>query len=570
MDMAQVRRNLPAMLPIKKRFSAGLASGLLLLSACEQRADSDAATGGTIVVAVAADVDALIPPLVASIQGRQVSDLIFDRLADIGDSLNTTGDYGFRPRLAERWMWSRDSLQITFSLNPLARWHDGRPVTARDVKFTHQLFQDPEVAAPMAALLVNIDSVSAPDSLTAIFWFGARSPRQFFDAVYNLLIVPEHLLGSAPRSQLRATPFARSPVGSGRFRFSRWDPAVSLEVVADTNNYAGRAKLDRVIWTVSPDFTTASTKLLAGEADVFEAVRPEMIPEIQKNPTLRLVTYPGLDYGFLQFNLRDPRRRTVPHALFGDPRMRVAMSMALDRASMVRNVFDTLALVAIGPTVRGYLGADENLPRIDYDTAGANRLLDSLGWTRGPNGMRARAGRPLGFTIVTPTSSRNRARMAVLIQEQLRGVGIAVEIVSLDNAAFLTRMRDRSFDAALGGWHLDPAPGIRQTWGTAGSRAPGGTNFGSYESAEFDLHVDSALSVMDHATAHAHMRRAYEVIIRDAPAVWLYEPLSTLALHSRIRPAALRRDAWWAHLADWTIDPGARLPRDNIGPPPSQ
>ena len=325
-----------------------------------------------------------------------------------------------------------------------------------------------------------------------------------------------------------------------------------------------------MIWTVSPDFTTASTKLLAGEADVFAAVRPEMIPDIQKNPSLRLVTYPSLDYSFLLFNLRDPRRRTVPHALFGDRQVRVALSMALDRASLVRNVFDTLGRVAIGPTVRGYVGADESLPQIQYDTTAANRLLDSLGWTRGANGMRARAGRPLSFSLVTPTSSRTRGRAAVLIQEQLRKLGVAVEIESLDNAAFLTRMKDRSFDAALGGWHLDPAPGIRQTWGTAGSTGPGGTNFGSYESAEFDLHVDSALSTMDPAKAHAHMRRAYEVIIRDAPAVWLYEPLSTIALHSRIRPGTLRRDAWWAHLADWTIDPAARLPRDDIGPPPSQ
>lgn len=570
MDMAPVRRNLLVMQSRTGRFVAALLPCVLLLSACDRESAPNESAGGTLVIAVAADVDALIPPLVSSIQGRQVTDLIFDRLADIGDSLNTTGDHGFTPRLAERWTWSPDSLRITFSLNPRARWHDGRPVTARDVQFTIQLFQDPEVAAPMAALLANIDSVSTPDSLTAVFWFRARSPRQFFDAVYNVLIVPEHLLGGAPRGQLRATPFARSPVGSGRFRFARWQPAVSLEVVSDTNNYAGRAKLDRVIWTISPDFTTASTKLLAGEADVFEAVRPEMIPEIQKNPSLRLVSYPSLDYSFLQFNLRDPRRRTVPHVLFGDRQVRVALSLALDRASLVRNVFDTLARVAIGPAVRGYVGADESLPQIGYDSSAANRLLDSLGWTRGPNGMRARAGRPLAFSLVTPTSSRNRGRAAVVIQEQLRKLGVAVEIESLDNAAFLTRMKDRSFDAALGGWRLDPAPGIRQTWGTAGSTGPGGTNFGSYESAEFDLHVDSALSTMDPVKAHAHMRRAYEVIIRDAPAVWLYEPLSTIALHSRIRFGALRRDAWWAHLADWTIDPAARLPRDNIGPPPSQ
>ncbi|HUR91074.1 MAG TPA: peptide ABC transporter substrate-binding protein [Gemmatimonadaceae bacterium] len=542
----------------------------LSAAACDRDAESTAVTGGTIVVAVAADVDALIPPLVSSVQGRQVTDLLFDRLADIGDSLNTTGDHGFRPRLAERWTWSPDSLRITFSLNPRARWHDGKPVTARDVRFTHQLFQDPEVAAPLAALLANIDSVTAPDSLTAVFWFRSRSPRQFFDAVYNLLIVPEHLLGSAPRGQLRGTPFARSPVGSGKFRFARWEPAVSLEVVADTANYAGRPMLDRVIWTVSPDFTTAATKLLAGEADAFDQIRPELIADIQKNAALQLVTYRGLEYGFLQFNLRDPARTTLPHPIFGDRQARVAISMALDRAGMVRNVFDTLAQVSLGPTVRGYVGADESLPKIQFDTVGANRLLDSLGWTRGAGGARARAGKTLAFSLVVPTSSRNRGRMAVLIQEQLRRLGIAVEIESVDNAAFMTRMKDRSFDAALGGWRLDPAPGIRQTWGTAGSRAPGGTNFSSYESPEFDLHVDSALAAMDPARAHGHMRRAYEVIIRDAPAVWLYEARSMLALHSRIRPVRLRRDSWWANIAEWTIDPAARLSRDDVGLTPTQ
>src|SRR5215218_1048326 len=92
--------------------------------------------GGTFIVATSSDADYLLPPIISNLQSKVVADFIFDRLAEIGPEMNIVGDRGFEPRLAERWEWATDSLSIRFRLNPRARWHDGAPVRASDVRFT--------------------------------------------------------------------------------------------------------------------------------------------------------------------------------------------------------------------------------------------------------------------------------------------------------------------------------------------------------------------------------------------------------------------------------------------------
>ncbi|MFL5575262.1 MAG: peptide ABC transporter substrate-binding protein [Gemmatimonadaceae bacterium] len=558
----------------RARRAAGLlaSSALALLAAGCGGGRPDAAAGGaaehggTVVIATAADPDILLPPLVTSLQGKQVTDFLFDHLAEMGPALNTVGDAGFAPRLADRWEWAPDSLSIAFHIDPRARWHDGVPVRASDVRFTHRVYTDPAVGSPFTPVLANIDSVSVRDSLTAVVWYRRRSPEQFFDAAYQMQIVPEHLLKDVKPAELKTSELARHPVGTGPFRFVRWTPGASLEVVADTTYYRGRPKLDRVIWSVSPDFSAATTKLFAGEADLFEPLRPENLAEVAKHPELKVVTFPSLDYGFMQFNLREPKTRR-PHPLFGDRALRRALTMALDRRSMVRNVFDSLGAVGIGPVVRAQATADTTIAQIPYDLAAAKRTLDSLGWRDADgDGYRERDGRPLAFTLLTPVSSKNRVRLAVLVQEQLKQAGVRVRVDQMDFSAFLAREIARDFDAVMGGWHIDPSPsGVRQMWGTAGSRGKDGSNYGSYESPVFDAYVDSALASLDPAKSKAYFRRAYETIVADAPAVWLYEPKPAAAVHKRLELPGRRADAWWAGLAEWSVPAAARIPRDRLG-----
>ena len=519
-----------------------------------------------MVIAASSDAQAIFPPLIADVVGAAVRDLVFDRLATIGEDMNTIGDEGFKPRLAERWEWGPDSLSIAFHLNPRARWHDGQPVRASDVRYSHQVLQDPATGSSTTPMIGNIDSVSVRDSLTAVVWFKQRRPEQFYDFVYQVYILPQHVYGSVPNAQLRTSDQIRRAVGSGRFRLARWDAGRRLELVSDTANYAGRAKLDRVIWSVAPDAGTALANLLSGQADLLEVVPTDQVGRIDSSANYHTVPYPALQYGFMGMNQIDPKHPTQPHPVFGDRRVRRAISMALDRRAMLENIFGSLGKLSYGPFPRSIGFGDTTLRLPPYDTVAARALLDSAGWRQSaPGSVRSRNGQPLRFSLMVPVSSKQRMSYSVLIQEQLRKVGVQVDLDQLQVNTMGQRLHGRSFDAILLLLSTDPSPsGYKQQWSSEGA-AEGGQNYVGFRNPQYDALLDSALTATDAGRMRGYMRRAFQLQIDEAPAVWLYDGLTIAALHRRLRPAAMPPDGWWGNLAEWTIPPDARIDRDRVG-----
>ena len=552
---------------LRRYAAACLVFSLVACSSEKQRANTSGDVGGTVVISTAGEPDFLIQPLISTTASKSVTDQIFLPLAELGPEMNAMGDAGFKPRLARRWSWSADSLSIAFEIDPRARWHDGVPVRAADVKLGYDLLADTAVHSPQAPNVAELDSVTVRDSLTAVFWFKRRSLDQFFSAAYNVIPLPAHLLAKANRADLKSDPFAKTPVGNGQFRFVRWVPTQLIELVADTANFLGRPKLDRVVMSFSADPITATTRVLAGEADFIEILRGEQLDQAAKAQTLQTKVYGGLDYAFLQFNLRDPKNHVLPNALFGDRALRQALAMAIDRPAIVKNIYDTLAAVPFGPAPRSLGIADTNIRQLPYDTVAAKRMLDSLGWrdTNG-DGVRERRGLPLRFSLAVPSSSRPRQRVAVLLQDQFKRVGADVVIDQLDLNTMIGRLVGRNFDAALMSWHPDPTPSsIRQTWTGSAARDKGGSNFGSYENAVFDARIDSAITARSVADARALYHRAYQTFVDDEPAVMLYEPNLVAGASKRIHLVNLRPDAWWAGIRDWYIPADQRNDRDRLG-----
>ncbi len=547
-------------------FLGRLALVLCLAAACGGR--DRGPTGGIVVVSAGADAETLFPPLVVTNQGRAVTELIYDKLADIGPGLNTIGDAGFVPKLASTWEWSRDSLTITFHMNPNARWHDGRPVTARDVQYAFKVWTDSAVGAVQRSALASVDSIATPDALTARVHFRERAPEQFFAFVYTLIPLPAHRLAAIADTALHDAAEVRAPVGNGPFRFVSWMPRVRLELAANAAYYAGRPRLDGVVYVVAAQGATVAARLLAGEADFLEQLAPPDFAQLPADHSVRAQAYGGFDYLFVQFNLRDPAATERAHPIFGDVALRRALTLGVNRTAIVRSIFDTLARPAIGPFSRTQWTADTTLRGIPFDSALAARALDSLGWhdTNG-DGVRERGGRPLAFSLLVPASSRARQAAAVLLQAQLKTIGVRVTIEQADFNAFLDRAHRAAFDALVGGVRTSPSPrGVRDVWSTPGPAA-GTQNFGRWSNTTFDAHVDSALAATSAGAVRAHVRTAYQAAIDDAPAIWLYEPRLFAGVHRRLTVGALRPDAWWANVASWSIDPAQRLPRDRRASP---
>ncbi|MBI5600188.1 MAG: peptide ABC transporter substrate-binding protein [Gemmatimonadetes bacterium] len=534
-------------------------------SAC--RGTDASPTGGVVVVSSGADAETLVPPLVEGSQGRVVTELIYDKLADVGPALNTFGDVGFVPKLARSWDWSRDSLTITFHLDPGARWHDGQPVTAYDVQYAFRVWTDSAVGAVQRAALAAVDSVSAPDSRTARVYFRERTPEQFYAFTYTLIPLPAHRLASLPGAALRDAPEVRSPVGSGPFRFVSWAPRTRLELSANTAYYAGRPRVDGVVFVFAAQGATVAARLLAGEADFVEQLSPPDFAQLPRDGAVRAQPYGSLDYTFLLFNQFDARDAARPHPIFADRAMRRVLTAAIDRSTIVRSVFDSLARPAIGPFSRMQWTADTTLTGIAFDPSAAARMLDSLGWRdTDRNGIRERAGRPLAFSVLVPASSRPRQAAAVLLQAQFKAVGVAVTIEQTDFNTFLDRARRGAFDAMVSGVRTSPSPrGVRDWWGTPGPDR-GIQNWGRWSNAEFDAQLDSALSAPRVEELRAHIHAAYQAALNDAPAIWLYEPRFFAGVHRRLTVRALRPDAWWSGIVNWSIDPAQRLPRDRRAP----
>jgi len=530
--------------------AAALAASVIVSGSCRR----DVA-GSTLVIGTGADVDALVPVMVRGAQSAIVTDLLCDRLADLGPTRSAIGDDGFVPELAQAWNWNHDSSAVTFHLNEKARWHDGRPVLATDVAWSFQVLKDSDTASPNASRVTIVDSVVAVrgDPLAVLVFFNSRQVDRFYWVVRTLVPMPQHYYAQVRGVDWASDSAVRHPVCSGPYRLRNWQPKVTLTLEAVSDHYRIVPAIKTVIFAYRGDPQSGAQSTLAGELDFWEGVTTATLAQVSRNTATRLLPLPNFDYTFAAFNVADPKtgRR---HPILGDAVLRRLLAAAAHPDLVRRNVWgDSLARTLRGPVVATQFTSDSSLTLPAMDSAEIAGALDRLGWVRGPDGVRAMKGRRLTLRGIVPSSSRPRVSAATVIQGQWRAQGIEFRFETLEFQTFVQRSLGREFDVTFAGWTTQPTPfSILTTWGTAGLAR--GTNLAGWTSPSTQAHFDSAAASEVTSEVVRHFRAAYRDLIDDPHAVWLYEPASYAVVNRRVGVPLFQTPFWWHTIPYWTLD----------------
>ena len=533
----------------------------LALSAAWPARSQERRDHGTIVIAIGAEPTLPIPTLSSGKANVDVASLMFLPLARPGKKLTTTDETSFEPMLARSWT-RRDSLTLVFDLDPRATWHDGVPVTSRDVVWSLNRARDSAAPLPYPLLLRDVAGVTAEGPLRVVVRFRRAYAEQLFDAVFHAPPLPAHLLDTIPAARLATSAFVSRPVGNGPFRWVKFEPGRQAELAANPEFFLGPPKIDRVVFIIARAGEAQLNLILDGTADAYEgALLPRQITSIVERPSLRILTQPSLGIGYLLFNHRAPGDRTKPHPILADPEVRRAIALGIDRPSLVRSVFGPYASVIDGPmgSASWVRRIAPKLPGSDPDRA--RQILAARGWKDADgDGVLDKNGTSLTLRLNYPGSSLPRVSVAEPIQSMLRAIGAKIELNRLDGPVWSDRRTKGEFDIDISQTTLDPTPsGLVQSWSCAGI-GPGGTNVGSICNPRFDDALNRAIRTS--GDANGAWQAAIAALQADNPAVFLFSPAQVVVLHQRYRNVSVRADLPWSDLWRWSVDPGQQLARD--------
>ncbi|WP_223700695.1 peptide-binding protein [Sutcliffiella deserti] len=466
----------------------------------------------------------------------------------IYDSL-VGGNTEFEPELsmAESWDQTEDGLVHTLKLKEGLTFHDGEPVTSEDVKFTYDIPLHEDYDGPRKGYFERIESVEIVDELTVKMTLSAVDPAFHITLGYGIL--PQHILGDVPVAELGEHEFnTKSPIGSGPFKFVEWVDGQYVKVEAFEDYHEGRPYLDTLTYKIVTDADQLLTQLNTGDVQfsIVPSTDLETVQEWEAQGALKIESGLALSYTYLGYNLRNP--------LFEDVKVRQALTHAIDRETIVASVMNGDGEVAHFPeSPLSWAYDDSSTPKFEYDPEKAKALLEEAGWTANADGMLEKDGELFEFELKTNQGNKVREDIAVVVQQQLKEIGITVTPNIMEWSAFLADVNPPAwkFDAIILGWSLgiDPDPsGIFHS-----KEIEEGLNFIGYSNERADELMDLNMSTMDQEERKGYIVEVNNIIAEEQPYTFLYYPNVHRAMPANLEGYTFHAKSDFYKINEWWL-----------------
>jgi len=418
------------------------------------------------------------------------------------------------PALATNIIAHADRLSFTVNMRQDAVWEDGEAVTAHDIEFTWRKILDPASGAQnKISDIGEIESITVHDDWN----FTARWKKPNVNALLTLasfVPIPAHIWQG--RSMLDPE-LNRKPVGNGPWRFESWKTGSQITYLANPRWWGERKPFfTRIVFRIIPEEGSALAALKKGMIDLIDALRAiTWLDFVDSDKTERFGKLRNIStsYGLIAW-------RAEGNPFFGDARVRRAMTLCLDRESMLRNIYRGIGAVQSGPFYQSSWAEDTNIRPLPYDPKQAAGLLDDAGWAldRG-SGLRVKDGIPFAFEFLVPQSSENGRTVAVILQGELRRIGIDMQIRSLEWSVFNKRLNAREFTSAIFSWNNSVDCDVYDLWHS--SMQEDGLNHVAYVNPELDSLLEEARVTFDMPSRIRIAHRIHRIIAEDQPYTFL-------------------------------------------------
>jgi peptide/nickel transport system substrate-binding protein len=509
---------------LKRWATLVLLAGISLASfaACSKSGFSGNAASGRLRVAININPTQLNPILAQNTIETFADSLFFNLLVTHDQHHHQVPELAQTVPSLQNGGISKDGLTLIYHLRRGVKWQDGVPFTSRDVKFTWQAVMNPRNNVVSRRGYDLVASMDTPVDYTVVMHMKQLFPPAvdtiFAESDTPTRILPAHLLSKYPN--LNQIPFNAAPVGTGPYRFVRWQRGDRIVLQANPSYFGGAPAIKDMTLAIIPDDNTTQAQLQSGEANLAVEIPSSVYRGVAATAEIRRQLAQAPAYTAVIFNTR-----RVP---LDDVRVRRALVLGMDRDAITRDNTSgtgTLAVADLGPY---YWAFDPTLHPTPYDPALAKQLLDAAGWHVGPDGVRVRNGSRLSLLLVYGTQSQTVRTITAQIQQMYRALGIELELKGFDYATLYAAAQNGGilnagkFDLAMYAWVSGSDPDNSSQWSCA-MIPPAGNNIARYCSPAMEAAQRAALSTFDRATRKRAYSRVESLLLADAPAAFIYD-----------------------------------------------
>ena len=462
----------------------------------------------SLIIGLPADATNLIGNMAADAPTAEVTSQIYDGL------VRYNRNFKIVPDLAKSWKISNGGKTITFYLRRNIQWQNGQKFTAKDVMFTYRLMVNPKTPTPYAAEYLKVYKAQTIGKY--IFRVTYKEPYAPALSSWGLSILPEKILKG---KNLLTTKLRSRPVGTGPYEFGRWIHGYEIVLKANPHYFMGAPKIKRLVYKIVPDVSSMFL-MLKSNGISYMGLSPIQYKYESKgkgfNLKFKKYIHPSLSFTFLGYNLLDP--------LFKNVKVRRALSYAINKKEIIKGALFGLGIHCYGPFMPGTYFYDKNVKKYRYNPDEALRLLRQAGW-RLKNGILEKNGIPFRFTILTPQGNQERLSAAEIIQQNLRKIGIKVEIRVMEWTSLISEfIMKKKFQTVLLGFTITPDPYDNASIFTGSNIVPKGLNFTSFNNPEIDVLFRKARSTFDLKKQKKYYFKIQRILAKEAPYTFLYVP----------------------------------------------